>query len=43
MRNYVMKGDICFSKTINELCIMENGYLEGMHILLDMLQIMYMF
>ena len=27
MRNYVMKGDICFSKTINELCIMENGYL----------------
>ena len=27
MRNYVIKGDICFSKTKNKLSIFENGYL----------------
>ena len=27
MRNYVIKGNICYSKSSNELCIVENGYL----------------
>lgn len=27
MRNYVMKGNICYSKSSNEICIVENGYL----------------
>ena len=26
MRNYVIKGNICYSKTSNEMCIVENGY-----------------
>ncbi len=26
MKNYVIKGNICYSKTSNELCIVENGY-----------------
>lgn len=26
VRNYVIKGNICYSKTSNELCIIENGY-----------------
>lgn len=26
MRNYVIKGDICYSKSSKELCIAENGY-----------------
>ncbi len=26
MKNYVMKGNICYSKTRQELCIIENGY-----------------
>ena len=26
MRNYVIKGDICYSKSRSEFCIVENGY-----------------
>lgn len=26
MRNYVLKGNICYSKSSKELCIVENGY-----------------
>ena len=26
MKSYVMKGDICYSKASNELCVVENGY-----------------
>lgn len=26
MKNYVIKGNICYSKASNELCIVENGY-----------------
>ena len=26
MRNYVIKGNICYSKTSDEICIVENGY-----------------
>ena len=26
MRNYVIKGNICYSRTRKELCIVENGY-----------------
>ena len=26
VRNYVIKGNICYSKTSNEMCIVENGY-----------------
>lgn len=27
MKNYVLKGNICYSKTSNELCVIENGYI----------------
>ena len=27
VRNYVMKGNICYSKSSNDICIVENGYL----------------
>lgn len=27
MRNYVIKSNICYSKSSNEICIVENGYL----------------
>ncbi len=27
MRNYVIKGDICYSRSRDELCVAENGYL----------------
>lgn len=26
MKNYVIKGNVCYSKSGNELCIVENGY-----------------
>ena len=27
MKNYVIKSNICYSKSSNEICIVENGYL----------------
>ena len=26
MKNYVLKGNICYSRSKDELCIVENGY-----------------
>ena len=27
VKNYVIKSNICYSKSSNEICIVENGYL----------------